>query len=98
MSHHQLNVDQNKWSRKQNEDWLENHGQFCQVDAKEIQQLVSTLQILDEAPKLIVSGECCSVDHVLNLLSSLLIMISVCMSLDLRNAASLDLRTCAQYF
>lgn len=98
MSHHQLKVEQNKWARKQNEDWLKNHGQFCQVDAKEIHQLVSTLQILDEAQELIVSGECCSIEHVPKLLSSLLIMISVCMSLDIRNESTLDLKTCVQYF
>jgi hypothetical protein len=92
-------IEQIKWTRKQNEDWLKNHGKPYQgMNAKEIQQLVYTLQHMDEPPAVIVSGKCCSVEHVLKLLSSLVSMLSICMSLDVTKESILDLTTCIQYF
>jgi hypothetical protein len=90
--------NQNKWTRKENEDWLKNHGQLHKGNAKEIQKLVFELQNLDEPPALVATGKCCSVDHVLKLLSSLVSMISICMSLDVTNDSILDLTTSIQYF
>ena len=73
----QPNIDQNKWSRKQNEEWMKNHGQAMQGNAKEIQAFVATLQNLEKPPSLILSTKCCSVDHVFKLLSSLVSMLSI---------------------
>ena len=94
----QPTTEQRKWSRKQNEDWLKNHGEAVKGNAKEIQELVSKLMNLEEPPVLIVSGKCCPVEHVLKLLSSLVSMLSICMSLDVTDDSIFNLTTCIQYF